>query len=206
MDVGWVSFVSRIAPGKRRLHRPYPTATRSPHSTSQPASACRSRVNVEKLRTGCGSRSALTATNNSLSARVDSSGIRMQDRQCVTSSFALPGHLLLRQCRSDARSADTKQTPNRDRRRKPANVITHLYATPDPRFRPGFFPNTSVAAGCSRHATGSDYHRSTRVPLHPVWPKAASSTLWGTCPVSMSDLAMMHPSRTICGSYGVSRC
>jgi hypothetical protein len=61
----------------------------------------------------------------------------MKDWQCVTSSLALLGHLLLRSCRSDARGADTDQTPNRDRRRKPANVITRLYATPDPRFTVG---------------------------------------------------------------------
>src|ERR1017187_3751258 len=29
-------------------------------------------------------------------------------------------------------------------------------------------------------ASGWDYHRSTRVPLHPVWPRAASCTLLGT--------------------------
>jgi hypothetical protein len=61
----------------------------------------------------------------------------VQDRQRVASSFALPGHLLLRSCRSHARGADTEQTPNRDRRRKLTNVITRLYATPDPRFSVG---------------------------------------------------------------------
>ena len=63
--------------------------------------------------------------------------IRMQDRQRVASSFALLGHSLLRSCRSDARGADTEQTLNRDRRRKPTDVITRLYATPDPRFSAG---------------------------------------------------------------------
>src|ERR1039458_7939641 len=68
---------------------------------------------------------------------IDSRGIRMQDRQRITSSLALLGHLLLRSCRSNARGADTEQTPNRDRCRKPAAVITRLYATPDPRFSVG---------------------------------------------------------------------
>ena len=63
--------------------------------------------------------------------------IGVQDRQCVTSSVALLGHLLLRSSRSDARGADTEQTSNRDRCRNPAAVITHLYATPDPRFSIG---------------------------------------------------------------------
>src|ERR1700755_944945 len=68
---------------------------------------------------------------------INPGSVGMQDRQCVTSSLALLGHLLLRSCRSDARGADTEQTPNRDRRRKPTAVITRLYATPDPRFSVG---------------------------------------------------------------------
>jgi hypothetical protein len=51
-------------------------------------------------------------------ANINASSIRMQDRQRITSSLTLLGHLLLRSCRSDARGADTEQTPNRDRRRK----------------------------------------------------------------------------------------
>lgn len=70
-------------------------------------------------------------------ANINARSIWMKDWQCVTSSLALLGHLLLRSCRSDARGAGTEQTPNRDRRRKPANVITRLYATPDPRFSVG---------------------------------------------------------------------
>ena len=38
-------------------------------------------------------------------------------------------------------------------------------------FRSGFKPGTNVGAGCSCHPTGCDHHRSTRVPLHPVWPR-----------------------------------
>src|SRR5579864_316616 len=38
-------------------------------------------------------------------------------------------------------------------------------------FRSGFKPGTNVGAGCSCHPTGCEYHRSTRVPLHPVWPR-----------------------------------
>src|SRR5580658_141682 len=37
-------------------------------------------------------------------------------------------------------------------------------------FRSGFKPGTNVGAGCSCHPTSSAHHRSTRVPLHPVWP------------------------------------
>src|ERR1017187_4846851 len=104
-------------------------------------------------------------------AYVYAGSVRMQDRKRVASSLALLGHLLLRSCRSDARGADTEQTPNRDRRRKPAAVITRLYATPDPRFSVGLKPGTNVGAGCSCHPTGCEYHRSPRVPLHPVWPR-----------------------------------
>ncbi len=37
--------------------------------------------------------------------------------------------------------------------------------------RSGFKPGTNVGAGCSCHPTGWHHHRSTRVPLHPVWPR-----------------------------------
>ena len=86
-----------------------------------------------------GLRVSISADNNVqfAGANINASSIWMKDWQCVTSSLALLGHLLLRSCRSDARGADTDQTPNRDRRRKPANVITRLYATPDPRFSVG---------------------------------------------------------------------
>jgi hypothetical protein len=87
-------------------------------------------------------------------ANVNASSIWMKDWQCVTSSLALLGHLLLRSCRSDARGADSEQTPNRDRRRKPANVITRLYATQTHAFRSGLEPGTNVGAGCSCHPTG----------------------------------------------------
>jgi hypothetical protein len=40
--------------------------------------------------------------------------------------------------------------------------------------------STNVGAGSSCHLTGCEYLRSTRVPLHPVWPMAASCTLMGT--------------------------
>src|SRR5579859_360039 len=68
---------------------------------------------------------------------IDAGRVRMQYQQSVASSLALLGHLLLRGCRSDARGAETEQTPNRDRCREPASVITRLYATPDPRFSAG---------------------------------------------------------------------
>jgi hypothetical protein len=58
-------------------------------------------------------------------------------------------------------------------------------------FRSGFEPGTNVGAGCSCHPTGCEYHRSTRVPLHPVWPRAASCTLWRTISASMRELALL---------------
>jgi hypothetical protein len=77
---------------------------------------------------------------------IDSRSIWMQNRQRVTSSLVLLGHLLLRLCRSNARGADTEQTPNRDRRRKPAAVITRLYATPDPRLSLGLSNRAPMSA------------------------------------------------------------
>src|ERR1700735_705382 len=105
----------------------------------------------------------------------------MKDRQCVTSSLALLGHLLLRSCRSDARGAGTEQTPNRDRRRKPANVITRLYATPDPRFSVGLGTGHQCRRGLWRSPDRPHHLRSTRVLLHPVGPRA-SCTLMSTDP------------------------
>src|ERR1700730_4079133 len=70
---------------------------------------------------------------------------------------------------------NAEQTPNRDRRPKTV-VITHLYATPDPRFSTGS-GNTNVGAGCSCHPTGTYNDRATRVPSHPVWPKASCTLL-----------------------------
>src|SRR5882757_4607215 len=104
-------------------------------------------------------------------ANVNAGSIWVQNRQCVTSSFALLGHLLLRSCRSNARGADTEQTPNRDRRRKASSRHHTSVRKPQTHaFRSGFKPGTNVGAGCSCHPTGCEYHRSTRVPLHPVWP------------------------------------
>jgi hypothetical protein len=45
-------------------------------------------------------------------------------------------------------------------------------------FRSGFESSTNVGAGCSCHPTGSDHLRSTRVPLHPVWPRTVAR-FWG---------------------------
>jgi hypothetical protein len=45
-------------------------------------------------------------------ADINASSFWVQDWQCVTSSFALLGHLLLRLRRSDARGADSEQTPD----------------------------------------------------------------------------------------------
>jgi hypothetical protein len=48
---------------------------------------------------------------------------------------------------------------------------------PDPRFPTGS-RSTNVGAGCSCHSPGIYDDRATRVPSHPVWPKA-SCTLSG---------------------------
>src|SRR6266849_8897558 len=70
---------------------------------------------VGKLRTGWGSRSALTATNNSLAptsmpaasgCKIGNSSHRFFD----LFAMAPPS------CRSDAQGANQRQTPNRDRR------------------------------------------------------------------------------------------
>jgi hypothetical protein len=119
-------------------------------------------------------------------AYINAGSIRVQYRQCVTSSLALLGHLLLRSCRSDARGADTEQTPNRDRRRN-RRTSSHVCTQPQTHaLRSGFEPGTNVGAGCSCHPTGWDHHRSTRVPLHPVWPRAASCTLHGSNPCRLA--------------------
>src|SRR5271157_5355868 len=121
---------------------------------------------------------------------IDSRSIWMQDRQRITSSLALLGHLLLRSCRSNARGADTEQTPNRDRRRKPA-ASSHVCTQPQTHaFRSGFKPGTNVGAGCSCHPTGCEYHRSARVPLHPVWPRPVARFLGAT---QRRLLAVRHP-------------
>jgi hypothetical protein len=72
-------------------------------------------------------------------------------------------------------------------------VITHPYATPDPRFSTGS-GSTNVGAGCSRHSTGTYNHRATRVPSHPVWPKA-SCTLIGAYVWLTSALAIWRESK-----------
>ena len=72
-------------------------------------------------------------------------------------------------------------------------VITDPYATPDPRFSTGS-GSTNVGAGCSRHSTGTYNHRATRVPSHPVWPKA-SCTLIGAYVRSTSALAIWRESK-----------
>jgi hypothetical protein len=66
------------------------------------------------------------------------SGIRLQNMQRRRSSLSsFVGHGT--SCKGQARrpGARKTQTPNRDRRRE-ANVITKLYAAPDPRLTTGF--------------------------------------------------------------------
>ena len=50
--------------------------------------------------------------------------------------------------------------------------------------RSGFEPGTNVGAGCSCHPTGWEYHRSARVPLHPVWPRWPVARFTGLIPPS----------------------
>ena len=58
---------------------------------------------------------------------------------------------------------------------KPTTDICVIsYATPDPRISTGS-GSTDVGAGCSRHSTGTYNDRATRVPSHPVYPKASST-------------------------------
>src|ERR1035438_9836982 len=58
-------------------------------------------------------------------------------------------------------------------------------------FRSGSESDTNVGAGCSCHPTGSHHLRSTRVPLHPVWPRA-SCTLFGTEVCPMQGMQFTH--------------
>ena len=108
-----------------------------------------------KLRTGWGISIRSDGDEQLTCAYIDSRGIRMQDRQCVTSSFALFGHLLLRSSRSDVRGADTEQTPNRivvGNRQTSSHVCTQPQTHA---FRSGFKSSTNVGAGCNCHPTGS---------------------------------------------------
>jgi hypothetical protein len=130
-----------------------PATESIPHCSSQSARAWKSRVKVGKLRTGSGSRSALTATYSSLAPTSipAASGCNIPS----VSNLLLP---LLAICSSEVAArmpGETEQTPNRDRCRKPANVITCLYATPDPRFSTGLQSSTNVGAGCSCHPRAS---------------------------------------------------
>src|ERR1035437_9932215 len=144
---------------------------RIPQCCSQSANAFRSRVKVGKLRTGCGSRSAPTATYNSLAptSLPAASG-------CRTGSVS---HLLLpflAICSSDHAG---RMPGARTQSKLPIEIVdgnrqtsSHVCTQPQTHaFRSGFKPGTNVGAGCNCHPTGCKYHRSTRVPLHPVWPR-----------------------------------
>ncbi|HYZ74741.1 MAG TPA: hypothetical protein VE641_16800 [Chthoniobacterales bacterium] len=57
------------------------------------------------------------------------------------------------------------------------NIITDLYAAPDPRYSTGFEKSTIVAAGCCCGSPGR-FIISLRVPPRPVWPLTSSSLPW----------------------------
>jgi hypothetical protein len=133
--------------------------------------ACRSRVTVGKQRMGCASRSALTATYNSLAptSMPAASGCRTGN----ASHLLLP---FLAICSSD----HVGRMPGaRAQNKLPIEIVvgnrqtsSHVCTQPQTHAsRSGFKPGTNVGAGCSCHSTGSHHHRSTRVPLHPVGPK-----------------------------------
>ena len=147
---------------------------RIPHCCSQSANAFRSRVNVGKLRTGCWSRSALTATNNSLAptsipaasgCRIGNSSHRLFDLFAIGSS-ELPVGCPRRDSKANSQSRSSSRT---------THVITSLCANLGPTLpRQASIANTNVAAGCSCHPTDAKHHRSTHVPFHPVWPTPAA--------------------------------
>ena len=77
-----------------------------------------------------------------------------------------------------AQGTDAEQSHNRDRRPK-TDVITRLYATPDPRL-PAGSGSTNVGAGRSCHSAGVHNHRATPVLSHPVWPKASCTLFYNS--------------------------
>jgi hypothetical protein len=124
------------------------------HRSSQSASACRSRVKVGKLRTGCGSRSALTATYNSLAPTSipAASG-------CSIGSVS---HLLLLFL-AICPSGDAGRMPGaRNQSKLPIEIVagnrqasSHVCTQPQTHvYRSGFVLSTNVGAGCSCHPTG----------------------------------------------------
>ncbi len=143
---------------------------RIPHCCSQSANAFKSRVNVGKLRIGCGSRSALTATNNSLAptsmpaacgCKIGNSSHRFFDLFTIGSS-ELPVGCPKCESKTNSQSRSSSET---------TNVITRLYANPGPTLhRRASIASTNVGAGCSCHPTDAQHHRSPHVPFHPVWP------------------------------------
>jgi hypothetical protein len=143
---------------------------RIPHCCSQSANAFKSRVNVGKLRIGRGSRSALTATNNSLAptsmpaacgCKIGNSSHRFFDLFTIGSS-ELPVGCPKCESKTNSQSRSSSET---------TNVITRLYANPGPTLhRRASIASTNVGAGCSCHPTDAQHHRSPHVPFHPVWP------------------------------------
>ena len=118
---------------------------------------------------GCGSRSALTATYNSLAPtsiqQHPDAGWAMRHIFCCPSwPFCSSDHA----GRMPGARAQSKLPIEIVENRQTSSHVctqpqTHAY-------RSGFQPGTNVGAGCSCHPASSNHHRSTRVPLDPVWP------------------------------------
>ena len=77
---------------------------------------------------------------------INAGRVRMQYRQSVASSLALPGHLFLRGCRSDAWARKQSKLPIEivvGNQQASSHVCTQPQAHA---FRPGFTPSTNVGA------------------------------------------------------------
>jgi len=173
------------------------TTDRIPHCCNQSASAFRSRVNVGKLRTGCWSRSALTATNSSLAptsipaasgCRIGNSSHRLLGFFAFFASWFLRGAGRM----SEARIKDKLPIEIVVRR---TNVITHLCANPGPTLiGRASKSSTNVGAGYSCHPTSADHLRSPRVPFH-LWPtpvaRLSGLTALSTSRLEASRLLML---------------
>jgi hypothetical protein len=66
--------------------------------------------------------------------------------------------------------------------------------------RSGFKSSTDVGAGCSCHPTGCEYHPSTRVPLHPVWPRPVARFSVQIALRSQGAMAFLEHSFSSCGT------
>ena len=141
---------------------------------------------------GCESRSALTATYNSLAptSMPAASGCRTGN----ASHLLLP---FLIMCSSDM---PVGCPGARTQSKLPIEIVvgnrqtsSHVCTQPQTHaYRSGFQPGTNVGAACSCHPASSNHHRSTRVPLDPVWPKPVARLSVLISPACLSrDLSEM---------------